>query len=192
MNTCIETIKIDNGIVHFLKFHNERFNKTRQILFNTATKINLASYLQPPKIGIYRCRVIYADKIEKIEYIPYQTKNFQTFKIVETNEIDYSFKYLNRDAINKLVELKGLADDILIIKQNLITDTSIANVAFWLNNQWLTPLKPLLAGTTRRRLLQAKKITTANLSLNDIKFAEKMAIMNALIGFYVVEGNLRE
>jgi len=187
MPQLLETVKIINGKSPYVAFHNERLNQARRLLFGAEDKIDLTIFLQPPsQPGLYRARIIYAKTIETIEYLPYQDRRFQHFKIVEDNEIDYTFKYLNRDHLNRLLALKGQADDILIIKKGFVTDTSIANVAFWHQDKWLTPSTPLLKGTTRERLLSEKKIIEAEIRLEDLKKFSKMAIMNAMLGFYVI------
>ena len=99
----------------------------------------------------------------------------------------YEFKYLDRTQINQLIASKGAADDILIIKNGLVTDTSIANVAFWQQNKWLTPATPLLKGTTRQRLLSAGCIEAADIKLTDLNTFTKMALMNALMDFTILE-----
>jgi 4-amino-4-deoxychorismate lyase len=188
MDKLLETFKIVDGIAPFLEFHNERLNYARQVLFNAHDKIDLKNFIQAPsQSGIYRCRVIYSKTIETVEYFPYQNRKFQTFKIVENDNIAYEFKYLNREHLNRLVTFKGQADEILIIKKGFVTDTSIANVAFWHIDKWLTPSTPLLKGTTRARLLKENKIVEAEIRLEDLKHFSKIAIMNALIGFYLVE-----
>lgn len=188
MDKLLETIKIVNGNVLFLAFHNQRLNQTRQALFHTQDDIDLHHFIQAPsKKGIYKCRVIYSQRIETLEYYSYQEKTFNSFKIIADDNITYSFKYLNREHLNRLVRLKEPADDILIVKQGFITDTSIANVAFWYQDKWLTPATPLLKGTTRERLLTEKQIQATEIRLTDVKDFSKMAIMNALIGFYVIE-----
>lgn len=187
MAQLLETLKIVNGIAPFVEFHNQRLNDARQILFNAKDQIDLKKVIQAPtSTGIYRCRIIYSETIEAVEYLPHQNRNFQTFKIVEDDNIDYQFKYLNRDNINRLFTLKGSADDLLIIKNGLVTDTSIANVAFW-QDQWLTPSTPLLKGTTRARLLSEKQLFEADIRLEELNQFPKMAIMNALIGFCTIE-----
>ncbi len=187
MVQLLETLKIVNGIAPFVEFHNQRLNDARQILFNAKDQIDLKKVIQAPtSTGIYRCRIIYSETIEAVEYLPHQNRNFQTFKIVEDDNIDYQFKYLNRDNINRLFTLKGRADDLLIIKNGLVTDTSIANVAFW-QDQWLTPSTPLLKGTTRARLLSEKQLFEADIRLEELNQFPKMAIMNALIGFCTIE-----
>jgi len=191
MTQLLETVKIINGKAPYIAFHNQRLNQARSLLFGAQEQIDLTSFLQPPsKKGLYRARIIYAKTIETIEYLPYQERHFQHFKMVEDNEIDYTFKYLNRAHLNRLLALKGQADDILIIKKGFVTDTSIANVAFWHQDKWLTPSTPLLKGTTRERLLSEQHIIEADIRLADLKQCSKMAIMNAMLGFYVIPKTL--
>jgi len=183
----LETIKVDQGKPFFISFHNERFNKTRLELFGIQENLDLSTIINPPDLNCYRCRIVYSKKIEKIEFIPYQPRIFKIFQIVYDDHIDYEYKYLDRSAIQKLEQFKQEVDDILIIKQGLITDTSIANVAFFDGEQWITPANPLLKGTTRERLLQENKIQTKMIDLKEIKKYSKMALMNALLGFTVLE-----
>ena len=48
----------------------------------------------------------------------------------------------------------------MIFKNSLLTDSSIANIAIFYNNQWLTPTLPLLKGTTRDRYLNNNILKT--------------------------------
>jgi 4-amino-4-deoxychorismate lyase len=187
MNKLLETIKIVNGTAPFLAFHNERLNHSRQILFNAQDQIDLKNVITAPsQSGTYKCRVIYSKTIETVEYSRYQQqRKFKTFKVIEDDNIAYDFKYLNRENLNRLV--RGQADEILIIKRGLVTDTTIANVAFWHQDKWLTPSTPLLKGTTRERLLREKKIVEIPITLEDLNHFSKMAMMNALLGFIVIE-----
>lgn len=183
----LETIKVDQGKFYFSSFHNERFNRTRFELFGIQENFDLSTIINPPDLNCYRCRIIYSKTIEKIEFIPYQPRSFKTFQIVHDDEIKYNFKYLDRSAIQKLERFKKNADDILIIKQGFITDTSIANVAFFNGEQWITPENPLLKGTTRSRLLQENKIHPKIIDLKETKKYSKMALINTLLEFTILE-----
>jgi len=184
----LETIKIINGEPQFLNFHNERLHFARKSLFNIETSIDLKTAIKPPQADlIYRCRIIYAQELLQIDYSPYQPRVFKRFKIVVADDLDYSFKYLDRSALDRLVALKGRADDILIIKNDLVTDTSIANVAFWNGHTWLTPKTPLLAGTTRMRLLRQAQLTLADIRVDTLKNGQTMALLNALLDFYIID-----
>jgi len=188
MKKLLETLKIVNGQPQFLNFHHERLNYSRKLLFNATDTIELAHFIQAPTpTAIYKCRIIYATAIEHVEYSLYSARHFKSFQVIEADQLAYPFKYLNREAFHSLLQLKGCADDILIIQKGLVTDTSIANVAFWSNGTWLTPATPLLRGTTRARLLQANQILATHIRVTDLKHYSQMALMNALLGFYPIE-----
>ncbi|MDY6992945.1 MAG: aminotransferase class IV family protein [Pseudomonadota bacterium] len=188
MEKLLETLKIVNGRPQFINFHNERLHFARKSLFNIETPIDLKTAIKPPQADLmYRCRIIYAQELLQIDYSPYQPRVFKRFKIVIADDLDYSFKYLDRSALERLVALKGQADDILIIKKGLVTDTSIANVAFWNGYTWLTPKTPLLAGTTRMRLLRQGQLTLADIHVDALKNGQTMALLNAVLDFYVID-----
>ena len=49
--------------------------------------------------------------------------------MVDCDEADYRYKSADRSLLDRLFALRGAADDVLIVRRGLITDTSIANVA---------------------------------------------------------------
>ncbi|SMC08276.1 4-amino-4-deoxychorismate lyase [Nitratiruptor tergarcus DSM 16512] len=181
-----ETIKIINGQAQHLAFHNRRFWQTQKKIFGIEEKRDLANFIKPPQIGLYRCKIIYDTKIRGIAYYPYTPRIPHTFKLIHS-PIDYSFKYLDRSEIERLFTLRQEADDVIIVKDGLLTDTSIANIAFFYKNEWLTPKTPLLPGTTRARLLEKKRLKAADIEVKDIKKFATMAIMNAMIDFTIIE-----
>jgi len=177
-----ETIKVENGKIFNLKWHNKRLNSSRLALFSETKEIFLENYLSPPLQGLFRCRVVYQQEIDSIEFIPYAPKEFSSFKIVSSN-IDYSYKYDDRKKLNALLEPSF--DEIIIEKDGLLTDTSIANIAFYDGENWFTPTTPLLAGTTRARLLNEGFLKLKNIEKENIKSYSYFALMNAMIGFQI-------
>ena len=133
---------------------------------------------------MYRVRVCYDTTVHSIEYLPYEPLPIQTIAIVESS-LSYTYKYEDRKALNALIPTG--VDDALIVENNLLKDTTIANIALFLEGQWFTPQIPLLEGTTRRRLLESGFLKTAPLNVQSLQKADKFAIMNALIGFKIIE-----
>lgn len=177
-----ETIKCEDYELFNLHFHEKRVAKT------IGLNINLSEYIYAPNSKLLRCKVIFDESgIEKIDYFPYTKKEIKSFKIVFDDEIEYSKKYLDRSSLDKLFEKKESADEIIIIKNALLTDTSIANIAIFDGSNWLTPKKPLLEGTTRARLLSEGSIFEKDITLEMLKGAKKIALMNAMIDFDVIE-----
>ena len=185
MPLLLETIKIEDGEVSNLSYHQARCDESRKALFNSTDRLDLSSLIQAPPKGLYRCRILYDEKIHSIEYIPYSPKEIHTLKIV-SSDLEYDHKYANRDALNKLLQTHTDADDILIEKHGYLTDTTIANIAFYDGKQWFTPEKPLLKGTMRAKLLDVGFLHTRKIKKEDLKNYTQVALMNAMIGFKIL------
>jgi 4-amino-4-deoxychorismate lyase len=178
-----ETIKIEDGRVFNLEWHNRRFNESRQKLFAFSKELNLVDYIKGyPSSGLHRCKIIYNEKIHSIDYFPYRAKTFHSFKIVASN-LDYGLKYLDRSKLDALQTKES--DEIIIEKDGLLTDTSIANIAVFDGNKWLTPEYPLLEGTTRARLLEKEFLTLQAIKKENLKNYSHFALMNSMIGFSI-------
>ncbi len=186
MSLFFETIKIQNSKIQNLKYHNLRLNRTIQEIYGKKSDINLLYFIDKLSEKPTRCKVIYNKKIKSITYEPYIKRVFNSFKIINSN-ISYPHKSTNRDEIERLFKQKGFCDDILIRNDELLKDTSIANIAFYDGLKWLTPKSPLLYGTLRAKLLDEKKIVQRDIKVKDIKNMQNFAIMNSLIGFLEIK-----
>ena len=185
MFRLIETIKLKDGVFEDVDLHNERFNSSRKALFNMNEPMDLNRILELKeynKAGLFKCRIVYNREIIKVEFVPYVLKQIRSLKLVNA-EIDYAYKYEDRTNINKLLELRGSCDDILIVKNGRLTDTSAANIAFFDNDRWYTPLNPLLKGTKREKLLRSKRIFEEDLMPKDLIRFEKAAIFSTMVDF---------
>ncbi|HPT91846.1 MAG TPA: aminotransferase class IV [Acetivibrio sp.] len=185
MFRLVETIKLKDGVFEDVDLHNERFNSSRKALFNMNEPMDLNRILELKeynKAGLFKCRIVYNREIIKVEFVPYVLKQIRSLKLVNA-EIDYAYKYEDRTNINKLLELRGSCDDILIVKNGRLTDTSAANIAFFDNDRWYTPLNPLLKGTKREKLLRSKRIFEEDLMPKDLIRFEKAAIFSTMVDF---------
>ena len=179
-----ETIKIKNSKIYNLKYHNHRVNRTISEVFSKKSNLNLKEYIKLPKDEtLYKCKLTYSTKIENITLEPYKMKRFKNFICIES-DIQYPYKSVNREEFEKLTELNKEYDEIIIIKDNLLTDTTIANIALYNGLKWFTPKTPLLEGTLRASLIEQKLLKTKDLDKKALKSCVKIAIMNAIIGFY--------
>ncbi len=184
--TFFETVKVQKGVIQNLSFHNARLNHTIKENFKINTNIDLNEHIKQSNIGLERCKVIYDKSIKEIQFFPLTPRIFQSFKVLET-DITYNFKNVDREGIESLLAKKGIYDDIIMIKDGLVRDTSIANVAFYDGRRWITPAHPLLKGTFRASLLEKQLLLEKNVKMKDIENAQGFALMNALIGFYEVK-----
>ena len=181
----LETIKIEDGEIHNLRYHQKRCNQSRKALFQSTDTLELSSIINPPKRGLYRCRILYGETLHSIDYIPYTPKKIQTLRIVPS-DIDYSLKYANRDSLNALLESNKDVDEVIIEKNGYLTDTTISNIAFYDGEQWFTPAKPLLEGTMRAKLIDEGFLQIKEIKREDLYHYSQVALMNAMIGFKII------
>ncbi|MEA2047110.1 MAG: aminotransferase class IV [Campylobacterota bacterium] len=181
----LETIKIEAGHIKNLAYHQKRCDQSRHSLFNVQNSINLSTSIHPPQEGVYRCRILYTQKIHSIEYLPYLYKEIKRLKIVPS-DIDYAHKYANREALNHLRISNPNVDEVIIEKGGYLTDTTISNIAFYDGKRWITPKTPLLQGTMRSKLIDEGYLRLEDISKVNLHTYTHVALMNAMIGFKVI------
>ena len=181
----LETIRMEAGSAAHLEYHQRRFEKSRNALFGLTRHPQLSSHISPPTKARYRCRILYEEEIVSVEYLPYTPRKIKRLKILQS-DMDYSYKYADRHALEHLMQARGDADEIIIEKAGLLSDTSIANIAFYDGEHWLTPKTPLLEGTVRARLLDEGFLQPADITRNALCGYTHVALMNAMIGFKIL------
>ena len=188
----VETIKIKDGKVQALAYHQERMERTIQKFFPSlysAFMPSLERLINPTaSMDFYKARVVYGwQGIEAVEYAPYSMRNINSLQVVEDDTIVYDYKSTDRSRLNALVAQKGECDEIIIVKHGLSTDTSFTNLAIFDGKQWITPRHPLLPGTKRAALLSKGIIREADITLEDLRNANKVSLFNAMIEFGEME-----
>ena len=188
MEQYLETIRIEEGRACHLPYHNQRMNETRAHL-GLSDWLDLEAVIGD--VSIYqqrtRCRIVYDTEIRSVEFFPYQIRSVKTLRLVEDNQVDYGCKYANRSALNRCFAQRGACDDVLIVQNGDVTDTTIANVAFWNGETWFTPSTPLLKGTMRASLLDSNQIQEAKIRVEDLSHFSRLRLFNAMISFGEIE-----
>ena len=182
MCRLLESIKVQEGRCYNLSYHERRMHRAQQELLGRITIARLSDQIVVPafaKQGTYKCRVLYRETIEQVEFIPYQYRTIRTLKRVYCDTIEYNHKYEDRRELNRLFAQRGDCDDVLIIKNGLVTDTSYANVIFYDGQRWVTPAHPLLRGTQRQYLLDRGIVKEAPLREKDLDNFQQVQIINA-------------
>lgn len=188
MEQYLETIRIEEGRACHLPYHNQRMNETRARL-GLSDVLDLEAVIGD--ISIYqqrtRCRIVYDTEIRSVEFFPYQIRPVKTLRLVEDNQVDYGCKYADRSALNRCFAQRGACDDVLIVQNGDVTDTTIANVAFLNGETWFTPSTPLLKGTMRASLLDSHQIQEAKIRVEDLSHFSRLRLFNAMISFGEIE-----
>ena len=190
MLQLIETICFENGVFQRIPLHEDRMNRARYHLFDRLDPLSLDQFLSIPeslKGQKVKCRITYSAKIEDIEYQIYIQKRIYCLKLVSDNTISYAYKFKNRDSLNSLLNKRGNADEILIVKNGQITDTSFTNVVFLKQGIWFTPETPLLPGTRRKDYLLKNLIFPRIIRPDELIQYEGARLINAMLSLEEAE-----
>lgn len=183
MSPYIETIRLQEGVLWNLPYHQARFERTRSRELGLSSHPRLEEIIQVPE-GLekdyLKCRVLYGEKIDRIEYEPYIRRRISSLKLVYSDKIAYASKYADRSELEKLYAERGSCDDILIVKEGCLSDSFYANAAFWDGTGWFTPDTPLLEGTMRASLLDQGMLREARIRKEDLGRYSKVRLINAM------------
>jgi len=187
----LETIQFAQGRHLNLDGHQARVNETFQQFFPGVSPFVLREVLLKSEIpegdGKYKCRLVYDEQVQQLEYLPYSLPPITSLRLVSTTMESSVCKSADRTEYNRAFALRGECDDVLLIRAGLLTDTSYCNIALWDGTTWVTPLTPLLYGTRRADLLRQKAIVEKDISVGEIFRYQKIRLFNALIGFGELE-----
>jgi 4-amino-4-deoxychorismate lyase len=185
MCLLLETIKLEKGTACNLRYHQQRVSESRSDLLGINTQLDIGAALIVParaRQGVYKCRITYGKEINEIQYIPYLLKKIKSLQLVEASEIEYNYKYADRACFDSLLDDSN-CDEILIVKNGFVTDTSFSNIIFFDGNQWFTPAYPLLKGTKRQQLIDEGKIIAEEIRPQDLKHFTKAMLINSMLDF---------
>ena len=186
MCQLVESLKLKDGILLNLEYHQNRMNRSMDELFSNEPKINLKAAISIPehcKSGVFKVRVVYGLEVEKIEIEPYTFRNIQSLKVVHHENVDYHLKYTERQVLQELFAQRENCDDLIIIKDGFVTDSFAANLLFFDGEKWFTPTTPLLKGTKRQLLIDRGIISERKIREEDISGFQKVGLINAMIDF---------
>jgi para-aminobenzoate synthetase/4-amino-4-deoxychorismate lyase len=95
-------------------------------------------------------------------------------------------KTTDRRAITARTSRHSESDDILMVNHlGRITESSIANVAFLIGDEWTTPpvTDGLLGGILRTQLVQAGTLTERSITIPEAINADAVALVSAIRGW---------
>ena len=185
MSQFIESIKVEDQQIFLLEEHQKRVNDTFSH-FGKEAAINIDvifKNLEHDEDGLYKLKITYdLTGKYKTKIIPYAISEIADFQLVENNSYDYSFKFEDRKELEKM-KILSKAGEIIIVKNNHITDTSFSNLLFKKGKDWFTPTTYLLNGVQRQHLLKTKKIKEAEITLQNLSDYSHLQIINAMNDF---------
>ncbi|MDZ7777288.1 MAG: aminotransferase class IV [Bacteroidales bacterium] len=164
------------------EYHEARMEKAQKSLFGEFTA-HLIEQVEFPKTlkpdTVYKLRITYNTQIQQYHFSVYHPRKISSLQCVVDNRVSYPHKFEDRNRIANLFAQKGEADDIIIIKNGKVTDSSYTSLAFLKDGKWYTPDTPLLPGTKRAYYLKKGKLEEMEISLNNIENFEGVCLINA-------------
>ena len=183
MSLLFETILIQNGVPQHLAWHEQRMMLARKELWNNRTPVELGKLLfVPPEFssGFVKCNIHYGPDIEQVRFSKYDKRLVRSLKLVDCSGIDYHLKYTDRSALDSLFALRENCDDIIIVINGFLTDSSMSNLIFSDGKQWVTPANPLLKGTRRNRMVAGGGIIEKEIPVADLNLYAGCKLINAM------------
>jgi len=179
----IESIRIKEGRIERLDYHQSRVNRTL-LNFGKSPFLQLNGIITPNALnasGVVKCRVKYdLQQVLDITYSAYAVKKISSISVVELEGRKYDFKYADREWITNLL-LNAGTDEIIMTDQGIVKDASYANLAFFDGECWYTPQIPLLEGTQRAFLLEANKIQVSEIRTSNLHQYQMVKFINAMM-----------
>lgn len=183
MFRLFESIKVLDRKLWNIEHHNARVNRSRHELFKSEDILDLSDMIKIPRElskNLFKCRVTYSERIHDIEFHPYKIQPITKLNVVYDDTLTYDYKLEDRREIQKHL-CKADGSEILIVKNEFITDTSYSNVVFSDFTNLVTPATPLLKGTKRAKLLEIGKIREEEIRPADLRKFKYVYLINALI-----------
>ncbi len=180
MKKFLETIRFEFGKFHLLDYHQARIDRTFTAFYPGQSPMQLEKILPEfQKSGKHKFRLEYDGQSHELERTPYQSKQISSIEIVESN-IDYGFKFLDRAELQQLLD-QSKADEVIIVQNGLVADSSYSNLVFFDGSDWWTPRQPLLTGVRRAKLLEEGTIKTCRITMDDFSKFENVSLINAML-----------
>ncbi|MFA6950345.1 MAG: aminotransferase class IV [Lentimicrobiaceae bacterium] len=184
MYRFFETIKIINGSLQYIDYHQRRMTNTLNRNYVNAALPSLTDMIEVPSkysSGLVKCKVEYNDCQFRIFFDFYKPRIVNSLKLIACDDINYNYKYCDRQLLNELFNKKANYDDILIVKYENITDTSFSNIAFSDGEKWYTPSSLLLPGTARARMIETGLLIEKNITVYNFREFEYFVLINSML-----------
>lgn len=178
----VESIGCHNGNMPFLAYHQKRLVKSMEAHFPGLPPHDLYRIFQNEQFPdrLVKVRFLYNGHAFAIEKIPYARKTVRSLQVVKDDQIEYPYKYTDRKKLDDLYARRKNADEILIVKNDLLTDAFYANIVCIIEGKLFTPSTPLLKGVMREYLLDENKIQEREIPATMLSNINGIFLINAL------------
>lgn len=186
MYPLFESIKVVDGNLVNLEWHQRRVDNSRKKLLGRTNHLKLKDIIEVPEEfakDMAKCRLSYGLAPGTVIFSNYVKRSIMSLQQVECESFDYRFKYEDRSRLDQLYQQRGHCDEVLITHDGMIKDTSYSNVVLYDGEQWYTPQQPLLEGTQRAKLLASGMVRQRMIHITDLPYFKKLVLINAMLEF---------
>ena len=116
----VETIRLQNHELCNIALHQLRYENTARRFFDSGYALEdiakVASQFSE-RGGVNKIRIVYDESgVVLTSCEPYTMKNIKTLRLVECNDIDYTYKYADRSELDKAMTMRGNCDNVVIVR----------------------------------------------------------------------------
>ena len=104
MCRLVESVRVENGLVLNLEYHQRRLDAALRACVGGNARISLAETITvPPECGsgLFKCRVVFSSHVHLVEFVPYHRKPVRSFALADGGKA--IAKLGDRTAVGKLV-----------------------------------------------------------------------------------------
>lgn len=188
-----ETIRTENGLVAEFNRHMRRALTAAEftkIAMPDEEKIRreVSQVLEanPHKVGKLRIAFTTSDLvITHDEYHDHTEGGYLTFSPHTSKAIGEQFKTFPYDSHYNVVDearAHGFDDAIIFNRENHVTETGLSNIAFLLNDTWVTPpiSAGILPGTMRAVAIERCAVQVRNIHITEVPSATEIMLLSSL------------
>ena len=140
----IETIRVIDGCICNLSYHEERLNRTRKEMLGLTEPLHIADLLKAVSLPMEcsKLRFVYdKEGIHDITCTPYICKEINSLHLVYDNNISYPYKSTDRSALNELKNSKVTVTKYLLFVTITLQIHPILTLLSMMENNGLHPLR---------------------------------------------------
>lgn len=184
MSRFIESIKVQDGRIFLLDYHQRRVNATFSEYLKEK-KLSLSEVIRQVEIskkGLFKLRIEYdLDGSFEVDAQSYRPVCIDSFSLIELPCVDYHLKFSDRTIFQNLK--KNPTSEVIITQHGLVTDTTFSNLIFFDGHRWVTPDTFLLNGVQRQYLVDTKKVEETSIHMSDLPRFHSFKLINAMNDF---------
>lgn len=179
-----EVFRIDDGHVPDITYNKARMKATG-LAFGFDAPVPDVCDSDVPRCmrrGVVKGRILYGREIVEVSFSRYERKDIRSLMVVDGGAVDYSFKYADRSCLATLYAMRRFCDDVLIVKDGMVCDTSFCNILLDDGQRLVTPSTCLLPGTRRQALIDSGTVAVADVSVGELHRYRAVLLVNAMMG----------